>query len=177
MKNHENQISVNGYTLTTLSDETAFYELKDEWEELWKKSPDATQFQRWEWQYLYYKHIIPNAPLKIFIVRDFYGECVALAAFCKIRDQLSGFSKAAFVGDSLADYHMILCKSGLPLSVGFQILDAIFKKSGRFIAKGSKLAWPQCKTLNTRHVRNIRDAFCSGTGWQDCTASCSNIVY
>lgn len=130
MKNLEDQVMADGYSLSVLTGETAFHELKDEWEELWRKSPDATHFQRWEWQYLYYKHIIPNAPLKIYVVRNSRGKCVALVAFCRVRDQYSGLFKVAFLGDLSADYHLILCGGNLPDSVGFLILDQLFEKSG-----------------------------------------------
>lgn len=117
----------NQYTITILEGKAGFHEIKKEWEELWEKSIDATHFQCWGWQYLYFRNLLPNAKPKILVVRNQEGCCVAIASFCKITDPVSHLIKLAFLGDLLADYHLILCLPNLPVSVGFLILDCFFK--------------------------------------------------
>jgi CelD/BcsL family acetyltransferase involved in cellulose biosynthesis len=124
------------YKLTTLWGEAAFYELKEEWENLWTQSVDATQVQRWEWQYFYFKHMVPRGNPIIIVVHDTIGSCAALAAFCPVVDVDSGLKKIAFLGDSYADYHMILCLPNLPYYIGFQIFDFLFnfsRQQGSFL--------------------------------------------
>ncbi len=125
----KNLDSGSNFILTRLEGEAAFHQIRVEWEELWRQSTEATQFQRWEWQYLYYKNLLPKTAPQILVARDSSGCCVALAAFCKVSDPISGLKKIAFLGDLSADYHMILSRPNLPITLGFQIFDQLFELS------------------------------------------------
>jgi CelD/BcsL family acetyltransferase involved in cellulose biosynthesis len=123
-------ISMNdSYLLSTFYGENGFNELKNDWEELWNRSQDASQFQRWDWQYYYYKYLLVLLDPVIIVVRNEEGSCVALVAFCKVKDPVSGLHKVAFLGDLAADYHMILCQPGLPIELGHLIFDYFYEKS------------------------------------------------
>jgi len=111
------------YTILDFEGEQAFHRLRDDWEELWWQSADATESQTWHWQYLYWKHLAPKTHPVIIIARDSHGTCVALATFFICRDQSSWISKAAFLGDKKPDYHLILARPNLATTVGLKILE------------------------------------------------------
>lgn len=116
-------IAPSDLSVTELRGEAAFYKLRSDWDELWLSSTDATDTQTWCWQYLYWKHLAPHTEPILVCARNGDGVCVALAAFYICRDQASGMKKAAFLGDKRPDYHLILARPNLPMSVGQSLLD------------------------------------------------------
>lgn len=116
------------YSIIDSEGEPAFHSLRNEWEILWRQSTDATQSQTWHWQYMYWKHLAPRSLPVIVAAYDSHGNCVALAAFFVCRDQSSWVSKAAFLGDKMPDYHLILAQPNLPQAVGRQMLEHVTLK-------------------------------------------------
>ena len=102
--------STDSYIVTDSQGGDAFHALKSDWDSLWCSSPDSTQAQTWDWQYLYWKHLAPQTVPLFIIARDSRGMCVALGAFFCCRDQSSLITKAAFLGDKRPDYHLILAR-------------------------------------------------------------------
>jgi CelD/BcsL family acetyltransferase involved in cellulose biosynthesis len=117
--------NIQDYSLTILHSPDAFAIVESEWRALWGKSKDATQFQNWDWQFLYWKHVTPRNLPHIFVLRHLDGSCALLGAFDVVRDKKSGLSKFAFVGDDRADYHALLAEPGLSTEVGAAVLREI----------------------------------------------------
>lgn len=116
------------YVLSDLTGEQAFLSLRTKWNELWSACRDATQFQMWNWQYLYWKHIIPATIPRILILQDSFGECCAIAPFVRTCDPMTGMTSYSFIGGYRADYNQILSRSDVPESAGIRMLEYALRR-------------------------------------------------
>ncbi len=120
--NHSN------YTINELSGEQAFHILHTEWDTLWSESTDATHFQLWNWQYLYWKHVTPHATPYFTTLRDDQGRCRAIALMVRTRDSKTGLMTTGFVGEMRSDYNMFLAGRDVPVDAGCKLLQAVLQR-------------------------------------------------
>jgi len=117
------------YSIDELEGEQAFHAVRDDWNMLWNESIDATHFQLWEWQYLYWKHLMPSSIPRFMMLRDPDGRIRAIALLVLSRDPATGLMTTGFIGEMRSDYNMILAGKHVPLSEGVVLLSAIIERS------------------------------------------------
>ena len=110
------------------SGERAFHVLRAEWDALWLESPDASHFQLWDFQHLYWKHVTPRAVPRCLTLRDGTGRCRAIAAVVRARDSATGLMTTASIGGAHSDYNMFLVGSGVPDSAVSDLLGTLLRR-------------------------------------------------
>ena len=101
------------------------------WEGLWSCGSDAVHCQLWGWQSAYWRYRNPAFPL--FALRVGETEPLLLAAFERARDVESGLTKLCFLGNTRADYNVMLARPDLPVDVGVEALEHLVKAAGRSV--------------------------------------------
>lgn len=119
------------YTVVEDEGELAFHTLHSEWDALWKESYDVTHFQCWNWQYLYWKHVIPQAVPKFALLRDGLGRCRAIVLMSQTRDPKTGMMTTGFVGGMRSDHNMFLVGNDVPVQAGVDLLRKVIYRNRR----------------------------------------------
>jgi CelD/BcsL family acetyltransferase involved in cellulose biosynthesis len=101
------------------------------WEELWSRGSDAVHCQLWGWQSAYWRFRNPRSPL--FVLRIGETEPLLRAVFERTRDVESGMRKLCFLGNTRADYNVMLTRPDLPVEVGVEALEHLVKIAGRSV--------------------------------------------
>ena len=114
-------------SLSWVEGESTFESLRDEWNDLWRDSPEATESQTWDFVAVYSAHIGRAWPT-VIVARDAEGRCVSLAALARFRDPTSLRRGVGFVGAGSVDYHVMLARPGLPSGIGSAMLDHIYNR-------------------------------------------------
>jgi CelD/BcsL family acetyltransferase involved in cellulose biosynthesis len=124
------------YTMEVHEGAEGFGALRDEWQGLWRRSREAAAEQTWEWQYLFWQHVVPSSNPAFFVARNARGKCAAVVGLYVCRDPKSWLSKATFIGRHYADYHCILVQDDIPETVGRMIVEGVvqrFRKRASFV--------------------------------------------
>lgn len=100
--------------------------LRTTWRTLWSQTSGATQFQTWEWQYSYWRHVTKQA--RTYLLTAGEPEPSLLGVFSRFRDKLSGLEKIAFLGEEKSDYRMLLVQPGVSEVVGVVALSELVKR-------------------------------------------------
>lgn len=150
------------FAVVELEGEQAFHSLHVEWDALWQESTDATRFQLWEWQYLYWKHVTPQAVPRFATLRDESGRCRAIAVMVRTRDQMTGLMTTGFVGRMRTDYNMFLAGKDVPESVGVDLLRTVVRRHRRRFAALSLTKIPA-----DSWTARVIEAYCACEGGLD----------
>jgi CelD/BcsL family acetyltransferase involved in cellulose biosynthesis len=108
--------------------------LRLEWQALWRDCSEATEAQSWAWQNFYWACIARGRECVIATARNDRGELLAGAVFEIRRDRRSLLKVLSFSGEHDADYHLILHRQNVPVSVGVDLLLAVFRDIGREVS-------------------------------------------
>lgn len=119
------------FTVSEQEGEQTFHALRSEWDALWEESTDVTHFQRWDWQYLYWKHVTPQAIPQFATLRDEQGRCRAIGLLVRTRDPKTGLMTTGFAGGMRSDYNMFLAGNDVPIDAGVELLRAIVSRQRR----------------------------------------------
>jgi len=111
--------------------EQAFLALRHDWDLLWQESRDATHFQLWDWQYLYWKHVLPHSNPEFVTLRDSDGKLLAVILTLRARSAETGLPVTEFAGGLRSDHNMFLVAPGLPASAGTDLLGAFMRRNRR----------------------------------------------
>ncbi len=87
-----------------------FAGLEEEWEDLYRDSPQATPFQSWAWLYSWWEFYGEGYELRLVTVRDDEGLLIGLAPL--MLERRPGFGKLLFVGTGPTDYLDVLAREG-----------------------------------------------------------------
>lgn len=115
------------FTVKEFKGEQAFHDLRPDWDALWRESADATHFQLWDWQHLFWKHVAPDAVPYFATLWDSAGRCRTIAALIRTRDPKSGMMVTGFIGSMRSDYNMFLVGKDVPESAGLMLLRHLLK--------------------------------------------------
>ncbi len=99
--NIDNVTAISLYEISTLRE---IVKLKEAWERLFLKSPGATPFQSWEWNYTIIKEIASSERLKIVAGYNRNNEVVGLAPFKITHQKFTGIKILEFIGNKSSDY-------------------------------------------------------------------------
>ncbi len=113
------------YSVDCLQGAGHFALLEDEWHDLWRQCSEATEVQTWQWQHLYWKQIAPNSTPIFVTTRDPQGVLVALGTFRVRRHRQTLLKQLEFLGENDADYHLILHRPDVPVSVGERMVQSL----------------------------------------------------
>jgi CelD/BcsL family acetyltransferase involved in cellulose biosynthesis len=87
-----------------------FAALEEEWEDLYRDSPQATPFQSWAWLYSWWEHYAEGHELRLVTMRNASGLLVGLVPL--MLERRRGFGRLLFIGTGLTDYQDLLARKG-----------------------------------------------------------------
>jgi CelD/BcsL family acetyltransferase involved in cellulose biosynthesis len=122
------------FQVSILRGSDALVPLREEWTALWHDCAEATEAQTFAWQHLYWKHVARARRCLLIIARDGAGKLSAAAAFEIRRHRHTLLNVLSFSGEHDADYHCILRVPGAPVSLGREMLVALWREAGRHVS-------------------------------------------
>jgi CelD/BcsL family acetyltransferase involved in cellulose biosynthesis len=116
--------------VTTLTDATAFDDLRDEWLRLLAQMPFQSVFLTPQWQDVWWRHFAGDRQLCLFAVRSDDGVLRGLAPLMLDREA-EGLSRLSFVGDlDVCDYCDVLVDPAYVSQVGAALVPAMLDAVG-----------------------------------------------
>lgn len=122
------------YTVELLEGGEHFARLKEEWIELWRQSPEASEAQTWHWQSLYWKHVAPRRTPLFLAARDSQGGLAALGTFFIRRHRQTLLNHLEFLGEHDADYHLLLRRPDAPVELGGRMFETLLRAQAKAAA-------------------------------------------
>lgn len=117
------------HVVTLVRGGEVFMRLKDQWTQLWNESPDATEAETWPWQYYYWKHMVRGMTPIFVTAQDSQGVLAALGIFVIRRNPRTLLKHLEFLGEHDADYHLLLHRPDVPVSVGRRMFEMLLREA------------------------------------------------
>jgi CelD/BcsL family acetyltransferase involved in cellulose biosynthesis len=159
MVEHNLGTTVSGsYKTEVIHGDPVFLQLREEWDELWRECPEATEAQTLSFQRLYRKHLAGSERLISVSARDVAGRLAALGVFSIRRDRVTLQRRLGFLGEHDVDYHGMLHREGAPQTVGRDMLVAAVAATGQHVSAFEILNVPEA-SWTRRAVEAVGQSF------------------